>query len=114
MVNDYIPAKNDIIYINLHPRLGNELAKRRPCLVLSGKELNHRLGRVVICPISSVSPKIGTHIPLPKNQKASGTIIVDQIKSLDWRARKAEKVDFLGSQEIFEMVIERLNTTFEE
>lgn len=110
MVNNYVPDQTDIIYLDLNPQKGSEMAKRRPCLVLSKKELNKKLGRVIIIPITSRPPRIKTHISLPDNlQNIKGTLIIDQIKSLDFRRRNAKKIDYLNDRKIYSQILEILN-----
>lgn len=92
---NYIPDRYDIIYVNLQPRVGSEIAKRRPCLVLTPSAYN-KFGKCLVCPITNYSKGIRTEVPLPKDQPiAQGVILADQIRSLDWKARKAEKFDQL-------------------
>lgn len=101
----YVPERGDIIYIYLNPQAGSEIAKRRPCLVLSPRAYN-RLGKCIICPITSTVRELRTEVSLPENQaKASGVILADQIKSLDWRVRTAQKFDRLDDPEVMRRVV---------
>lgn len=101
----YIPDQRDIVYIDLDPQKGTELAKRRPCLVMSKRELNKKTHRIVVCPISSVKGFSSTHVPLPKAQKqVRGTIIVDQLRTLDFRTRNVQLIDKLSDLEIYDQV----------
>lgn len=69
------------------------MAKRRPCIVLSNKAINKKLKRAIICPITTTPPKIKTHIPLPLSvKKVKGTIVVDQIKSMDYIVGMLQKL----------------------
>jgi mRNA interferase MazF len=101
----YVPQRGDIIYIDLNPQAGTEIAKRRPCLVLSPAPYN-RLGKCIVCPITSTIRNLRTEVPLPDDQaKASGVILADQIKSLDWRVRKAQRFDRLQDERILAKVV---------
>ena len=101
----YVPDRGDIIYIDLNPQAGSEIAKRRPCLVLSPRAYN-RLGKCIICPISSTVRKLRTEVPLPAEQaKARGVILADQIKSLDWHVRNAQQFDRLEDPQVLQRVV---------
>lgn len=100
----YVPDRDDIIYIDLNPQAGSEIAKRRPCLVLSPRAYN-RLGKSLICPITSTVRELRTEVPLPAEQaKAKGVILADQIKSLDLRVRNAQPFDRLEDTQILQRV----------
>lgn len=93
--------------LDLHPQSGREMAKRRPCLVLSNKAINKKLKRVIICPITSTPPKIKTHVPLPVSvKKAKGTVIVDQLKSMDYISRNATKIDVLINTKVYQQIVD--------
>lgn len=102
----YIPDRYDIIYINLQPKIGSEIAKRRPCLVLSPEAYN-RFGKCLICPITSNSHNLRTEVPLPSNQaQARGFILADQVRSVDWRVRSADKFDELTDTATYDVVVQ--------
>ncbi len=102
----YIPDRCDIIYINLQPKTGSEIAKRRPCLVLSPQAYN-RFGKCLICPITSTTRKLRTEVPLPSHQaQATGFILADQIRSVDWRVRSADKFDELTDTATYDLVVQ--------
>jgi mRNA interferase MazF len=43
-----------------------------------------------MCPVTSKKKGYPFEVSLPEESKVSGAVLADQIKSLDWRARKAE------------------------
>ena len=100
---DYIPDRFDIIYLDLDPQLGTEINKRRPCLVMSTAGFNQKSRKAFICPITSALPRSAAHI-IFEGQKIKGTILVDQLRSLDWISRKAQKVDHLSDMKIYERI----------
>jgi mRNA interferase MazF len=82
--------RGDIIRINLNPTTGREqTGEARPCLVLSHTQFNQvRNGIVIVSPITrSVKPAIKTMIPLPEGFKIQGSIIAEQIRTLDLSQR---------------------------
>ncbi len=50
---DYIPDRGDVVWLSFNPQAGHEQAGRRPALVLSPKEYNGKVGRSILCPLTS-------------------------------------------------------------
>lgn len=84
------PSRGDLIWVSLNPQAGHEQAGRRPALVLSPVEYNRRVGLALMCPVTSRAKGYPFEVALPSDLDVSGVILADQIKSLDWRARRAE------------------------
>ena len=84
------PSRGDLIWVSLNPQAGHEQAGRRPALVLSPIEYNRRVGLALMCPVTSRAKGYPFEVALPSDLDFSGVILADQIKSLDWRARRAE------------------------
>ena len=109
--NPYIPDRYDIILINLYPQAGSEITKRRPCLVLTPKSLNQAIKKCYVIPVTNTPPKLATHIPLPLIQKkATGTLIVEQLRSVDFISRKASKFDVLFDKNVYQRLCSIVNT----
>lgn len=83
----YIPERGDLIWLNLDPTVGHEQSGLRPALVLTPKLYHERSGIALVCPVTSVFKNYPFQIPLPTLKKIHGYVLVDQIKSLDFRAR---------------------------
>jgi mRNA interferase MazF len=93
MVNyRYIPDRGDIVYIDVNPSLGHEQKGRRPCLVLTEKKYNIKTELVIAIPITSRPLRYGTELPL-EGQKIVGSLMVQQIKTLDWKLREIEFIE---------------------
>ena len=88
-----MPERGDIVWLDFDPQLGHEQAKRRPAIVLSADKYNSLTGLAIFCPITSKVKGFPWEIPLPPGLSISGVILSDQVKNLDWRARKAEYID---------------------
>lgn len=86
----YIPDRGDIVWLTLDPRMGHEQAGRRPAVVISPKKYNLKVGLALFCPITTQIKGYPFEVLLPNGLPISGAILSDQVKSLDWRARKAE------------------------
>ena len=86
---DYVPVRGDVVWINLEPQTGNEIPKRRPALVLSAFTFNYYQKVAIVCPITRTIRASRFDVAVPEGLAVHGFIRVDQVKSLDWRARKA-------------------------
>jgi len=105
----YIPERGDAVWISLDPQAGHEQAGRRPSLVLSPSAYNGRVGLALFCPIASQVKGYPFEVPLPAGSPVSGVVGADQVKSLDWRARKAARIGAV-SEEVVAQVLQRLQT----
>jgi len=106
MVNPtpYVPQRGDVVWITLNPQAGHEQAGRRPELILSPHAYNAKVGLVLLCPITSQVKGYPFEVAIPSGLPVAGVILSDQIKSLDWHARKAERVCSLPPQTIAEVL----------
>jgi mRNA interferase MazF len=93
MVTDYIPDRGDAVWLVFDPQAGHEQAGRRPAIVLSPQAYNAKSSLSIVCPITSRVKGYPFEVTLPSNFPIQGVILSDQIKSLDWKVRKAE---FIG------------------
>jgi len=98
----YLPAHGDIVWISMSPQAGRKQAWRRPALVVSPKEYNVRVGLALMCPITSQVKGYPFEVALPPGLPVQGVILSDQMRSLDWRTRKAEFVGRLRRAEVVE------------
>jgi mRNA interferase MazF len=88
----YVPERGDALWITLDPQTGHEQAGRRPALVLSPAAYNGRVGLALLCPITGQVKGYPFEVALPEGLAVSGVVLADLVKSLDWRARKAERI----------------------
>ena len=88
----YVPERGDIVWLQFNPQAGHEQSGLRPALVISPEAYNAKVGLAIFCPITSKIKGYPFEVLLPKRMKISGAVLADQIKSLDWRARKAKKL----------------------
>jgi len=51
---------------------------------------NGKVGLAVLCAITSQVKGYPFEVLIPTGLKVSGAVLADQVKSLDWKARKAE------------------------
>ena len=105
----YVPERGDAVWITLDPQAGHEQAGRRPALVLSPSAYNGRVGLALFCPITSQVKGYPFEVPLPAGMPVAGVVGADQVKSLDWRARKAARIGAVP-EEVVAQVLQRLQT----
>lgn len=82
--------RGEILRINLNPTTGREQqGDARPCLVVSRTKYNAaRNGMVIVMPITkTVRTEIKTMIPLPENCQIKGSVIAEQVRTLDLSQR---------------------------
>lgn len=86
----YRPGRGDVVWITLQPQAGHEQGGRRPALVVSPVAYNRKVGLALLCPITQQAKGYPFEVVIPEGLPARGVILADQVKSLDWRARRAE------------------------
>ena len=86
----YVPDSGDIVWIMFNPQAGHEQTGHRPVLVLSPKAYNGKVGLALLCPITSQIKGYPFEVLIPEDLDVKGAILSDQVKSLDWKARKAQ------------------------
>jgi len=91
----YVPGRGDIVWLSFDPQAGHEQAGRRPAVVLSPVGYNEKVGLALVCPITSQVKGYPFEVAIPPGLPVSGVILADQVKSLDWRARRAERIAVL-------------------
>jgi mRNA interferase MazF len=105
----YVPERGDIVWLNFNPQAGHEQSGRRPALVISPVAYNQKVGLAIFCPVTNQEKGYPFEVKLPKNLKAKGVILSDQMKSLDWRKRDVEFICRV-SEEVLEEVFEKIET----
>jgi mRNA interferase MazF len=88
----YVPEAGDLIWLTFDPQAGHEQSGRRPALVLSPKPYNRKSGLALMCPVTNRMRGYPFEVPVPQNCGVTGVILVDQLKSLDWKQRQAEPI----------------------
>ncbi len=86
----YAPKRGDVVWITLQPQAGHEQSGRRPALVVSPLAYNRKVGLALLCPITERVKGYPFEVAIPGGLPVSGVILADQVKSLDWRARRAD------------------------
>ncbi|RJR19833.1 MAG: mRNA-degrading endonuclease [Desulfobacteraceae bacterium] len=104
----YIPEKGDFIAVSFDPQSGNEQKGRRPAVVISNTLFNQRTGLVIVCPITNTDRGYPFHVPVTEPNGVGGFVMVEQVKSIDFHARKAKPIG-KASSEVLDQVLSILD-----
>ena len=86
----YVPDTGDIVWLTFDPQAGHEQAGHRPALVLSPALYNSKVGLMVCCPLSTQVKGYPFEVAAMVDG-LEGVVLSDQVKSLDWKVRRAKK-----------------------
>ena len=84
-----VPDQGDFIALSFDPQSGHEQRGRRPAFVVSKRLLNSRTGLAILCPVTNAKRGLPFHVEIKAGKKVTGFIVVEQVKSVDFRAREA-------------------------
>jgi mRNA interferase MazF len=93
----------------MDPQAGHEQAGRRPAVVLSPVSYNRAVGLALFCPVTRQVKGYRYEVPIPAGSPVSGVVLADEVKSLDWRARRAEVAGRVA-EEVLNEVVQKLGT----
>lgn len=96
------------MWLQFNPQAGHEQAGHRPALVLSPAAYNRRSGLMLCCPITSRVKGYPFEVVLAGKREVAGVVLADQVKSLDWRARRARKKN-TAPPEVVQETLGKLN-----
>lgn len=88
-MGQYVPDRNDIVWLDFDPTKGKEIGKYRPALVLSSRLYNKQTGLLICCPISTSIRGTATEVPV-NNLDMPSVVASSLIQTLSWKDRKAE------------------------
>lgn len=111
-MSNYYPNRGDVVWLDYDPQLGHEQAGKRPALVISPIDYNKKTGLALFYPITSQIKGYPFEVRI-KLSKICGVVLADQIKSLDWKARKIQYIENT-SEEILEEAKEKLNCLIDQ
>ena len=104
----YIPKQGDIIAITFDLQSGHEQKGRRPALVVSKDLFNRGTGLAIVCPLTNRERGFPFHVPVPENSRLTGFIMVEQVRSVDFRTRRAKRIE-RASDELLSNVLSILD-----
>lgn len=98
----YVPDRGDIVWLQFNPQAGHEQAGHRPALVLSPASYNRVSGLMLCCPMTSHKKGYPFEVVVTDAPDRTSVVLADQVKSLDWKIRKAVKKGTVPSDVIAE------------
>ena len=104
MVTESAPERGDLVWLPLDPQTEHEQGGRRPALVISPCSYNEKVGLALFCPVTTRIKDYPFEVALPSGGEISGVALADQIKSLDWRARRAEQASTVPPEVVREVL----------
>lgn len=117
MTRRYAPKRGDIVRMDFDPQSGHEQAGHRPALVLSPKAYNRKVGLMLCCPITSHIKGYPFEVDLKGESGFGGVVLADQVKSVDWVARRAERKAHVSEdvlREVLDKVLALLDDSSED
>lgn len=105
----YVPEKGNLVILTFDPQAGHEQKGRRPALIVSNVLFNKHTGFAIACPITNTDRKIPFHVQIPTGTSLTGFVMVDQVKSIDYRTRQIKYVEQAPS-ELLTQVLSILDT----
>jgi mRNA interferase MazF len=100
---EYIPDQGDLVWLEFDPQAGNEISKTRPALVISPAKYNQKTSLALFMPVTSQVKGYPFEFIL-KDKIIQGAVLCDQIRSLDWKARKARKIATLDKTSLKQII----------
>lgn len=101
MVRGYVPDAGEIVWLQFNPQAGHEQAGHRPAVVLSPASYNRPTGLMVCCPVTTKIKGYPFEVALAGDP--ASVALADQVKSLDWRARNAQRKGRVAEAELIDI-----------
>jgi len=99
-----VPQQGDIIKLDLDPRKGHEQQGFRPVIVLSNNIVSQYTNVVIAAPISTIQRRLPLYRDLPDNITTKGTVLLDQLVTLDYKARSFQFVEKVPSDFLLQLL----------
>ena len=101
MVRSYVPDAGDIVWIRFSPQAGHEQAGHRPAVVLTPATYNAKTSLMVCCPMMTQIKNYPFEVVIAGPSPSA--VLADQVKSLDWRKRRAKRKGIISVAELVEV-----------
>jgi mRNA interferase MazF len=101
MAGLYVPDAGDIVWLSFDPQVGREQAGHRPAVVLSPAVYNAKTSLMLCCPITMQIKNYPFEVVISAANPSA--VLADQVKSLDWRKRKARRKGAISADELAEV-----------
>ncbi|MFU2489761.1 endoribonuclease MazF [Thauera sp. WH-1] len=101
MPRAFVPDAGDIVWLQFDPQTGHEQAGHRPALVLSPAAYNGKTGLMLCCSMTTQIKGYSFEVRIAGDTDSA--VLADQVKSLDWRARRAKLKGRISAAELAEV-----------
>jgi mRNA interferase MazF len=101
VARSYIPDAGDIVWLHFTPQSGHEQGGHRPALVLSPAAYNSKTSLMVCCPMTTQIKSYPFEVVVAGTPQS--VVLADQVKSLDWRSRRAMRKGRVSPAELAEV-----------
>lgn len=101
-----IPERGDVVWLDFEPQQGKEIQKTRPAVVLTPSQYNLKSNLALFVPITSKAKGYPFEVMI-NFQQINGVVLCDQVRSMDWRVRKASKIFSLDKM-LIETILSRV------
>ena len=101
MPGSYVPDSGDVVWLSFDPQVGREQAGHRPAVVLSPASYNAKAGLMICCPMTTQVKGYPFEVVIAGPPQSA--VLTDQVKSLDWRQRRARLKGAISADELAEI-----------
>ena len=101
MAASYVPDAGEIVWVSFDPQAGREQAGHRPAVVLSPAVYNAKTSLMVCCPMTTQVKNYPFEVSIAG--PSPSVVLADQVKSLDWRRRRARRKGVISAAELAEV-----------
>jgi mRNA interferase MazF len=101
MARSYVPDTGDIVWISFSLQAGHAPAGHRPAVVLSPDAYNAKTNRMGCCPLTTHIKSYPFEVVVAGENPSA--VLTEQVKSLDWRTRRAKRKGTISRSELAEV-----------
>ncbi len=89
----YTPDAGDIVWLDFSPQSGREAKDRHPALVMTPSRYSVATGLALVVPLTTKAKGGSFEVPVRGARRAKGVILANELRTVDYAARRAEKFD---------------------
>ena len=95
--------RGEVHWVQLDPARGSEMAKRRPCVILSPREINDHRRTVVVVPMTTTeTPAIFPLLVATPSMGANSKVRTEHIRAID-KSRLSGYIADIGANDLQEI-----------
>lgn len=89
----YTPDRGDVVWLDFTPHAGHEMAGRHPAVVLTPSAYSVATGLALVVPLTTKGKGGTFEVPVVGARKAKGVALANELRTIDYEARHAERFD---------------------